>query len=61
MKIIAVIPKKAATKSIFLSIFLNLRPKIGKVFMLKYDINQEFIFINITFCYLRVIFLDLKK
>lgn len=29
--------------------------------MLNYDINQEFIFINITFHYLRVIFLEFQK
>jgi hypothetical protein len=38
-----------------------LRPKIAKVFMLNYDINEEFVFINITFYYLRVIFSDFTK
>ena len=29
--------------------------------MLNYDINEEFVFINITFYYLRVIFLEFQK
>ena len=55
---VAVNPKTAAVKRIFLSICSLFPPKVVKVLRLSEDIYQKKTFINITFYYLRVIFLQ---